>query len=699
MTLSAVVRLVLFASIQILISQPLGLQTSAFNTAIGALMAHLDSKRQRRSSVLHTLLQQGSLSNSGLLQILQTLNKAPEVVTDAKRHEVRAAFQERFDAIRVVATFPLTSGGTFDLEYAEPALLLSELISESPALSRVYKEALSRSSETWDLVVAFDEYTPGNKLRVDNHRKVMNLYFSFTNLGQTALSDDVAWVVPLVIRHSVLQTIEGGWPHVLKVFLQRLLLGPHGLATAGLAMLIDGESYILRAHLSCVLSDGEGIKVGFDWKGASSLHPCIKHWNVLKRGSDLAHRRQCCIEVTCPDENKFKLWKQHEIAETFGILNEAKRRVAMGRLSNAKLGELETGYGFNANPHSLWTASELAGAIKKDMVSSVRYDWCHALLQDGAFSTEVHLFLGACRPLGVSDNDLHVFLKDKAWRWPASTRAKSRFLHRVSDAYRSSSSDTANRLKCGASELLGLYNMLRHFVEVKIGCPAELAKERASFDAACQVLDVLLMTKRGIADIDTGATALQAAIGKHLELHVRAYGEGSVKPKFHWIMDVPSQIRQDRCVLDAFVIERGHLLVKSVAENIKNLSTFERSTMSGLVNAMFNRSKVTKLGNGLRGKVSYHGGIAVADHMLCSGVHISVGDVTFWGDLAGQVCTCAEDGALYLIVEELVKVAEVSPHSAQWLPSGLNAVWPAADIEQASAWYSADSGLTTVLRH
>ena len=36
-----------------------------------------------------------------------------------------------------------------------------------------------------------------------------------------------------------------------------------------------------------------------------------------------------------------------------------------------------------------------------------------------------------------------------------------------------------------------------------------------------------------------------------------------IKPKHHWLMHVPQQIARDNAVIDAFVIERQHLLVKA----------------------------------------------------------------------------------------------------------------------------------------
>ena len=35
--------------------------------------------------------------------------------------------------------------------------------------------------------------------------------------------------------------------------------------------------------LASLLSDGDGLRMGLDWKGATSLKPCIKHFNVWKK--------------------------------------------------------------------------------------------------------------------------------------------------------------------------------------------------------------------------------------------------------------------------------------------------------------------------------------------------------------------------------------------------------------------------------
>ena len=48
-------------------------------------------------------------------------------------------------------------------------------------------------------------------------------------------------------------------------------------------MTLDGQPKLLFAKLGNVLADGEGHMMAFDWKGASALKPCLRHFNVYKK--------------------------------------------------------------------------------------------------------------------------------------------------------------------------------------------------------------------------------------------------------------------------------------------------------------------------------------------------------------------------------------------------------------------------------
>ena len=290
----------------------------------------------------------------------------------------------------------------FVLEFAEPALLISELVSSSDALSAAYSAAIEAHGATsWRMIVAFDEFAPGAKLRVDNRRKAMNVFISFLELGQHVLSEASAWTIPMVVRHVMLARIPGGWARVLRCFLDRLLFGTHGVATVGLAIKLGQSTHIIKPRLHCILADGEGLKYSFDWKGSSGLKPCLTHVNILKKGSDLAGRREGFVEVSCDDPSKFRAWRQCDARQTMMMLIEADKRVNLGTLTKKRLDDLSMSFGLLPNEHSLWTHPQLSNACTTDLMNTITFDWVHSFLQDGAWAVEAWFSYSTVSRMGL----------------------------------------------------------------------------------------------------------------------------------------------------------------------------------------------------------------------------------------------------------------------------------------------------------
>ena len=70
---------------------------------------------------------------------------------------------------------------------------------------------------------------------------------------------------------------------MLRLLLEQLLVADVGLATSGWCLSLAGPQRLLFAELSNLLTDGDGHRMALDWKGASSIKPCIKHYNVFKK--------------------------------------------------------------------------------------------------------------------------------------------------------------------------------------------------------------------------------------------------------------------------------------------------------------------------------------------------------------------------------------------------------------------------------
>jgi hypothetical protein len=158
-------------------------------------------------------------------------------------------------------------------------------VCDAPCLSACFERAMEQSRPSpqrpWSLAIAWDEFCPGNKLQVEPSRKIMVLSFTFLELGQGPVSGGLAWATPVVVRTTVLRQIIGGWPNLLRRFLNRILLGANGLATSGFPLqLASGAILPVFARVTNLLSDGEGLRMGLDWKGHASFKPCFRHYNV-----------------------------------------------------------------------------------------------------------------------------------------------------------------------------------------------------------------------------------------------------------------------------------------------------------------------------------------------------------------------------------------------------------------------------------
>ena len=67
-----------------------------------------------------------------------------------------------------------------------------------------------------------------------------------------------------------------------------------------------------------------------------------------------------------------------------------------------------------------------------------------------------------------------------------------------------------------------MYVLLRDFVESCVGDVPELALERASFDAACNAIDVIMRAKKGLLEIGEAAALLEAALADFMQKHLAA---------------------------------------------------------------------------------------------------------------------------------------------------------------------------------
>ena len=662
-------------------------------------MAANPHKRQR-ASLLQNLLHTGEVTTKALASIISKIREHPEYLQLSTQYALTEANLASFMQVRHVEPLALRDGTIFNWEFCEPNRTLALMVHECPLLEAIFVSAANKhpcsASRPWSLIIGFDEFTPGNQLSVHNERKCMNLSFNFVELGQENLMHEVTWMTPICVRHNVIAKVKGGWSHMFGKYLRLHLLGSNGLGSAGIPLILAGQPFLLFAKLKHIIGDGDGWRLLSDWKGACSLKPCFKHSNVVSKGSDLASRDGSFVEITCSDHRRFHTAAAADITEAVDVLLEARRRVHAGTITKGRFLDLQKVYGLNCSPEGVLADVELRQQF--DVVSVTTYDWVHSAMQDGTMTTETFLFICACEEAGVAKmSDLVIYLKSD-WQFPAAFRGKGRLLFHVFEECRSPSRE---KLKCTCSEMLGVYGLLRHFLQTRIGNRREVAAHRASFDAACRVLDVIQSAKRGAIPMQQAAGLLRASLADHMVKHLAVYGDSHIKPKHHWLFDVAEQFETHPFVIDAFIVERLHLRVKAIASHVKCTTAFERSVLAGVLTSQKRLLHSMNIADGLQGKQAQlpHSTALVSDSLKFKGLKISVEDIVYHStDEAGKIIACVMEGdELFAVVERIAFVENVSLQSAKYKCTDIRTTWRVESLQLAFAWY-VDLDVMVVLR-
>ena len=181
-----------------------------------------------------------------------------------------------------------------------------------------------------------------------------------------------------------------------------------------------------------------------------------------------------------------------------------------------------------------------------------------------------------------TQGDIFAFLKEN-WVFPQSGRKKQRDLPRLFGETGRKANAEGKSIKASMSDMLGLYGLLRHFVETR--CPADerIATELRLFAMSCKAVDQLLAAKHGLVTLQDLSQPLMQLLEKQMQLRQRL--SAGVVPKHHWAFDIAECFSQTEIpiLLDTFGTERLHLRTKVVAEHVDDMRTFEESVLSRVV--------------------------------------------------------------------------------------------------------------------
>ena len=162
------------------------------------------------------------------------------------------------------------------------------------------------------------------------------------------------------------------------------------------------------------------------------------------------------------------------------------------------------------------------------LVDVLRYDWAHTFLADSLVGQEMWCLIAAAKREGLfGEQAIYDFLS-QPWCFPGSTReakgTKWNQLQAIFDEWRRGKHEEKGTIKASMSELLGLYGMLRHFVDLRTSDLARMSEEVYLFRLTCRAVDLVLAAKKRRMPVRDAGEQLLAVLEEHMQLRVKLHG-------------------------------------------------------------------------------------------------------------------------------------------------------------------------------
>ena len=640
---------------------------------------------ERRAKIRKVLGTKGIATNARALDaVLQALQAvSPEEREDFleekfTRWSLRGVANDMYVRVCVRRELPLLAGGRMPVDVLSFAKSFQTAVCEADGFRAMVRSAFRYRPCTllspWRVLLYADETTPGNILNLDYPRKVFVAHASVQEFGPSILKLSAAWLPLALLRTKQLEKVSGGMAALWTEILKQTFLDDD----VGSGFVVDlGEDVGQQAlYFSCgsFVLDGDAVRGIFGSKGGNPKCPCLACLNVV---SDPALAGDGIVHSSTTDVRLFRFASNEDLWLKADRLAAPMRQADRQRLCVAS--------GMNYIKESFLYAHELRPYVKP--ATSLMFDPMHILLSQGLADREYEHLLPKLFAAGVTWNDLDTYCSSD-WR----TGGKG--LLKVSRIFRASKKKhftMSGAFRLFASDHLALLPIFKHFLDTAVE-PAlgrELRRELQSFDGLACVIALVKEGKIGTGDADR----LERAIRMHAEAFLAAYGDDgpiSHKSKGHWLFHVPEQMRQAGFVIDCFVGERKHSMVKSCLLQIPVGKTFDTAAlrrvyaanadhMSGpgvFTDTLHTKSKRCTLleGDGIELAL-------VARSLTWNGILISATDMLILNSSPCIVEAAAMlDGHLCVLVRWLELVAAITHTAQRWRIGGPLCVVPLADV-------------------
>jgi hypothetical protein len=337
-----------------------------------------------------------------------------------------------------------------------------------------------------------------------------------------------------------------------------VFLGDKSAGSVGISLPIgDNDSLVtVKLKLAAILGDEEALNSMWWIKGASGILPCGTLCGVVNKPSALDASLDVLalheVDDTLVNISCHELSRCHVRSDTdVWSLADDVARAATGAERTA----MEHSTGLKYNPSSLLYCLALRVWVPP---STTHGDPMHIIFSNGVLASDLMLFMRWMREhIGAYFGDVRRFYADNGWQTRRTGQDPLSAISEVREEHSNAS------LKAGASELLGIFPLLRAFILVVYGAASPEPQVQAML-LLFRICDEVKLLIRGMvgARAKQSALRLRTLVSQYVEAFVRAYGVASVRFKHHQLLHVPESILRLAMMLSCFVLERKNFSAK-----------------------------------------------------------------------------------------------------------------------------------------
>ena len=500
------------------------------------------------------------VTNAALAKVLRDVRELgiPDAVSEGTRRRQRAeicAQRTSFGPLVSEMSVRTESGGDIHVPVQHPLAFLEVATRRSTEFRKLMANTLARSGNMIRIILYTDDVTPGQQLNSKNFRKTCAIYWSIADFPVAVLSCEDAWFTMSCVRVVELEEIDGGLSHVLKLLLHKFFAPPYDLRQ-GVSIDLSLDSPVLVfGEVYCMIQDLLAHDQSTLCKGHSGHKPCPLCRNVVSLSCPwLPDATGRLLHIGSLEVEKFMI---HTDA-TISALLKNLRDIAHGVLEG-DLGDLQTQMGFNHSDNNLFLCSQLSLGL----TSIVMFDWMHILFIGGIFAVEMLELSKRLATHNMGSAQMGAYFSQ--FRWP--------------HGYASGASVCSDgKFGGSASEMLSVAPVIAKYLRDVVQPAGFCDKEVVSGILLCDLVDLLSVVNGG------GVTPakLEEAILQFLHAHIRADELKLWIPKHHYLIHLPMQLFKFGFLLNTFVQERKHRVLKRMCTPRHNTSSFDKGVLQDM---------------------------------------------------------------------------------------------------------------------